>query len=371
MSDEQRIQQSAISNQQSESRSREPRAVSGQSAIPVVQSSIGRFLVNRQSRSSNRQSAIVNRQFLSLVSGLSSLFLLVPALAFGLSSSAAMPRGECQMEPDTSNGLPANSKHMPALLRGVGITQRLNQQIPLDLPFIDQTGKAVRLGDYFGKKPVILSLVYFNCPNLCTMVENNLLQSLRRLKVFSVGRQFDVVTVSFDPHDTPTMAFEKWRIYAGLYGRKGSAQGWHFLTGSQASITALLNAVGYHVNYLAEAHQYAHAVGIMVLTPDGKLSKYFYGLEYPSGQIRMALDEASNDKIGSPVDALLLFCCSYNPVTGKYGLVIWHVLMVGGILTILLIGGLILLLVRWERRHPKKEQAEIHALEESVGARNN
>ena len=270
------------------------------------------------------------------------------------------------MEADTARGLPSNSTQMPALFRGVGITQHLNQQIPLDLPFRDQTGKTVRLGDYFGKKPVILSLVYFTCPNLCTMVENNLLQSLRRLKVFTVGQQFNVVTVSFNPRDTPLMALEKWRIYEGLYGRNGSAQGWAFLTGSQASITALSDSVGYQVTYIASAQQYAHAVGIMVLTPQGKLSRYFYGLEYPAGDLRLALDEASNDKIGSPVEALLLFCCSYNPATGKYGLVIWHVLMVGGILTILTLGGLILLLIRWERRHPKTPEAL--ALEESVGA---
>jgi protein SCO1 len=320
---------------------------------------------------SARHSSLVTHHyfFLSLVFCLLSLVFFAPQLALGIKDSPTMPRGECQLEPDTAtNGLPSSSKKMPALLQGVGITQHLNQRIPLDLPFVDQTGKSVHLGDYFGSKPVILSLVYFNCPNLCTMVENDLLQSLRQLKAFTVGQQFNVVTVSFDPHDTPLMALEKWRIYEGLYGRKGSAQGWTFLTGSQASITALCNAVGYHVHYIPQANQYAHAVGIMVLTPQGKLSRYFYGLEYPSGDLRLALDQASNDKIGSPVDALLLFCCSYDPATGKYGLIIWHVLIVGGILTILTIGGLILLLLRWERRHPKVEQIEAHEVEESVGA---
>jgi protein SCO1 len=312
-------------------------------------------MVDRKSAmmSFNRQSSIVNRQFLVCLL----LFLVV-----------CVPRAECQLEPDTTNGLPSSSKQMPALLRGVGITQHLNQQIPLDLPFVDQTGKPVRLGDYFGKKPVILSLVYFTCPNLCTMVENNLLQSLRRLKVFSVGKEFNVVTVSFNPHDTRFMALEKWRIYEGLYGRPGSAQGWTFLTGSQASITALCDSVGYHVRYIPSAEQYAHAVGIMVLTPQGRLSRYFYGLVYPPGDLRLALDQASDDKIGSPVEALLLFCCSYDPATGKYGLVIWHVLMVGGILTILMLGGLILILLRWERRHPKTGPAQVPPLEETVGA---
>jgi protein SCO1 len=311
-----------------------------------------------------RHSSLVTRHCLSVLPLVAAL-LFVPQFVLGIKDSPAMPHGECQLEPDTARGLPSSSKQMPAVLRGVGITQRLNQQVPLDLVFRDETGKTVRLGDYFGNKPVVLSLVYFNCPNLCTMVENNLLQSLRNLKAFTVGQQFDVLTVSFDPRDTPSMAMDKWRIYAGLYGRKGSAQGWHFLTGSQASINSLCDAVGYHVNYIPSAQQYAHAVGIMVLTPDGKVSRYFYGLEYPSGDLRLALDEASDGKIGSPVEALLLFCCSYDPATGKYGLVISHVLMAGGVLTVLLIGGMILLLVRWERRHPKAEQAEIHEVESS------
>jgi protein SCO1/2 len=319
-----------------------------------------------------RHSSLITRHFSVCLSSLAVVFLCAPQLVTASASTAPMARGECQMEPDTTSALPPSTKQLPGLLRGVGITQELNHQIPLDLPFVNQFGKPVRLGDYFGQKPVILSLVYFTCPNLCTMVENNLLQSLRRLKVFSVGREFNVVTVSFNPHDTPTMAYEKWRIYAGLYGRKRSAYGWSFLTGSQASITALCDAVGYHVNYIPSAHQYAHAVGIMVLTPQGKLSQYFYGLVYAPGQLRMALDEASNRKIGSPVDALLLFCCSYDPATGKYGLVIWHVLMIGGILTVLMVGGLVLYLVGWERRHPKAaDQAEVRALEESVGVGRN
>ncbi len=274
-----------------------------------------------------------------------------------------MPRGECQMEPDTAHGLPTNSTQMPALLRGVGITQRLNNQVPLDLMFRDASGKSVRLGSYFGhNKPVILSLVYFNCPNLCTMVEDNLLVSLKNLKAFTVGKQFDVLTVSFDSHDTSFMAADKRRIYLGLYGRQGSWEGWHFLTGSEASVDALCEAVGFHFKYIPETHLFAHAVGIMVLTAQGKVSKYFYGLEYPSGQIRMALDQASNGKIGSPVDALLLFCCQYDPATGKYGLAIYHVLMIGGIITVLMIGGLIFLCSRGGSKPresvPKSEEAE-------------
>jgi protein SCO1 len=294
--------------------------------------------------------------------------ILAPQLTAASSSTSRMemPRGECQMEPDTAHGLPTNSTQTPALLRGVGITQRLNSQIPLDLVFRDASGKAVRLGDYFGQKPVILSLVYFNCPNLCTMVEDNLLSSLRSLKAFSVGKQFDVLTVSFDARDTPYMASDKRRIYLGLYGRKDSWTGWHFLTGSQASIDALCNAVGFHYKYIPQTHLFAHAVGIIVLTPQGRVSKYFYGLEYAPGQLRMALDQASGGKIGSPVDALLLFCCQYDPATGKYGLAIYRVLMAGGILTVLMIGGLIFILSRGGPKHPKNAPASEEA--ESVAA---
>ncbi|MGH9404755.1 MAG: SCO family protein [Terriglobia bacterium] len=246
--------------------------------------------------------------------------------------------------PDTGHGLPRTGQ-TPSLLQGVGIDQRLNQQVPLDLPFEDEHGKTVRLGDYFGKNPVVLSLVYFDCPNLCTMVEDNLLQSLRLLH-FTVGKQFDVVTVSFDPKDTMEMANNKWRIYAGLYGRKGSAAGWHFLTGNETSIAALTNAIGYHYRYDPTTHLYAHAVGIVVLTPKGKISRYFYGLQYPAGDLRLALVQASNDKIGSPVDRLILYCCSYDPATGRYDWIVYRVLMLGGIFTLVCIGGLIVVMSR-------------------------
>ncbi|HEV2419259.1 MAG TPA: SCO family protein [Terriglobia bacterium] len=251
--------------------------------------------------------------------------------------------------PDSARGA-LNSKQVPALLRGVGIDQRLNQQVPLDLPFRDEFGKTVRLGDFFGKRPVVLSLVYFNCPMLCTMVENNLLQSLRLLK-YNVGQQYDVLTVSFDPNDTPLMAANKRRIYVGLYGRKGAAEGWHFLTGDASSIKALTDAVGFHYNYIPQTNQYAHAVGIIVLTPQGKISRYFYGVEYPAGDLRLAIDQASNGKIGSYVDALILYCCEYDANTGKYDLIVNRVLMLGGIVTVLCIGGLILVMSRGGRHH--------------------
>ncbi|MGH9326069.1 MAG: SCO family protein [Terriglobia bacterium] len=246
---------------------------------------------------------------------------------------------------------PLNSKQTPALLRGVGIDQRLNQQVPLDLAFHDASGKQVRLGDYFGQKPMVLSLVYFNCPNLCTMVEDNLVQTLRLLN-FTVGKQFNVLTVSFDPHDTPEMAADKRAIYLGMYGRDGSQNGWHFLTGSEASIKALTDAVGFHYNYDPTTHSYAHAAGVLVLTPQGKVSKYFYGLVYPTKSMRLALVQASDNRIGSAVDELILYCCQYDPATGKYDWVINRVLTLGAIVWVLCLGTLILVLLRGERhRH--------------------
>jgi len=238
-----------------------------------------------------------------------------------------------------------NSKDFPPLLQGIGIDQRLNEQVPLDLQFRDEAGKTVTLGDYFGKKPVILSLVYFGCPMLCTMAENGLLHSLQEVK-FSVGDQFEVLTVSFDPHDNAELAAAKKAVYVGLYGRKGADRGWHFLTGDEASIQKLTRAVGFRYKYDAQAKQYVHATGIMVLTPKGKIARYFYGIYYPSRDLRLGLVEASENKIGSPVDEVLLFCCRYDPATGKYGMIISRLLQMAGLITVLCIGGLILALSR-------------------------
>ena len=242
-----------------------------------------------------------------------------------------------------------NSKVLPPQLHNVGIDQELNHQIPLDLVFHDETGKTVRLGDYFGKKPVILSLVYFNCPQLCPMVENGLVESLRQLR-FDIGDQFNVLTISFDPKDSSSVAYAKRATYLSMYNRKGAAAGWHFLTGDEASIAALTRAVGFHYKYDPQTGMYSHATAIMVLTPQGKLARYFYGIRYPSGQVRLALVQASHGKIGSPVDAILLFCSHYNPATGKYSLIISRVLFIAALITVILLGGLLLVLFRSGRR---------------------
>ena len=235
----------------------------------------------------------------------------------------------------------------PELLKDVGIDQRLNDQIPLDLTFRDEHGKPVQLRQFFGQKPVILSLVYFNCPMLCTQVLNGLTSSLK-LQSLDAGKDFNVLTVSIDPTDKPLIAEARQEMYTGMYGRAGAAQGWRFLTGDDPQIKQLASAVGFRYAFDADSKQYAHASAIMVLTPEGKISRYLYGISYPSRDLRLALVEASEGKIGSPVDSILLFCYHYDPHTGKYGLLISRVIQAGGGLTVLLLAVLVVSLARKE-----------------------
>jgi protein SCO1 len=238
---------------------------------------------------------------------------------------------------------------MPTLLQDIGLDQRLNETVPLKLKFRDEHGREVLLGDYFGRRPVILTLVYYECPMLCTQVLNGLTSALSVMN-FSVGREFDIVTVSFDPGETPELARAKKAAYLERYKRDGAGSGWHFLTGDAQSISALTRAVGFRYAYNAEADQYAHASGIMVVTPDGRLSHYFYGIEYGPRDLRLALIEAADRKIGSPVDQLLLACFHYDPKSGRYSLAIMRFLQAAGILTVAGIGMTILMLRRRERR---------------------
>ena len=239
-----------------------------------------------------------------------------------------------------------NAKGLPAALQDVKIEQRLNEQIPLDLQFKDETGRTVQLSDYFNhSKPVILSLVYFRCPMLCDQVLTAVLGGVRSVP-FDVGKDFDVLTVSFDPHDTPEYAADKKGNFIARYNRPGAEKGWHFLTGDQESIRRLTDAVGFRYTYDEKTNQFAHASGIMVLTPEGKLSRYFYGLYYDGRDLRLGLVEASNNKIGSYTDQLLLYCYHYDPATGRYGPVVMNIMRLGGIVTVLCTVGLILILRR-------------------------
>lgn len=229
----------------------------------------------------------------------------------------------------------------PELLKDVGIDQKLNDAIPLDLAFRDEHGRPVELGQFFGSKPVVLTLVYYNCPMLCTQVLNGLDRSLEQIPM-EIGKDFNVVTVSIDPTDRPVLADAKQALYAGMYGRPGAQYGWHFLTGDEPQIKRLADAVGFRYAYDPDSKQYAHASVVMVLTPEGRLSRYFYGVTYPARDMRLGLVEASQGKIGSPVDQVLLFCYHYDPHTGKYGLLISRMIQLGGLLTIL-IGGIFLI----------------------------
>ena len=239
----------------------------------------------------------------------------------------------------------------PAILSKVGITQNLNARIPPDLVFRDETGKSVRIGDFFGQKPIVLSLVYFDCPALCTEVLNGELRTMKAISL-DLGKDFDAVTVSFEPKDTPALAKAKRDVYAGQYGRPDAADHWHFLTGDQPSIDALTNVVGFHYAYDSSIRQYAHAAAILVLTPDGRINRYFYGVIYPARDLRFGLVEASEGKIGTLTDHALLYCYQYDPMTGKYGVVVMNVLRAAGGLTVLLLGIFMTLMFLRERKKP-------------------
>jgi protein SCO1/2 len=238
------------------------------------------------------------------------------------------------------------AKGLPPALQEVKIEQKLNQQLPLDLVFRDESGRDVKLGDYFGQKPVVLAFVYYDCPMLCTQVLNGMVTSFRVLP-FQVGKEFDVVTISFDPKETPALAQSKKKVYVDYLPEKmraGATNGWHFLTGDQANIEKITEAAGFHYRYDEATKQFAHASAIMVATPHGKLSRYYYGIEYAPRDLRLGLIESSANKIGSPVDQLLLYCYHYDPATGKYGAAVMKIMRIAGVITVLGIVAMLFLL---------------------------
>ena len=268
-----------------------------------------------------------------------SLFVVVPVFAQKQPGPSSPLYGARPESGNPSTGL-------PAALSDVRIDQKLDQQLPLDLVFRNEQGESVKLGQYFGRKPVVLAFVYYDCPMLCTQVLNGMVSSFRVLP-FQAGKEFDVVTVSFDPRETSALAAAKKKIYVNYLPEKmraEAANGWHFLTGDQESITKLTDAAGFHYRYDEATKQFAHASAIMVTTPQGKLSRYFYGIEYAPRDLRLGLIESSENKIGSPVDQLLLYCYHYDPATGKYGAAIMRVMRVAGVLTVLGIVAMMLLL---------------------------
>lgn len=237
----------------------------------------------------------------------------------------------------------------PTMLNKLGIDQKVGEQVPLELEFRDERGKPVQLKQYFTKgRPVILALVYYDCPMLCHQVLNGLTTALLRLK-FDAGKEFDVLAVSFDPRETPELARANENTYVNQrYKRAGAAEGWHFLTGDQKNIDALTKAVGFRYAWDEHSKQWAHGSGIMVLTPEGRLAQYFYGIEYWPKDLRLALVESSRGKIGNVVDQVMLYCYHYDPTTGKYGAVVMNMLRVGAAVTLLILGTFLTVTLRRE-----------------------
>jgi protein SCO1/2 len=235
---------------------------------------------------------------------------------------------------------------LPVALREVRIEQKLDQQLPLDLMFRDENGRDVKLGQYFGQKPVVLAFVYYDCPMLCTQVLNGMVTSFRVLP-FQMSQDFDVVTISFDPRETPALAQSKKQVYVDYLPEKmrvNANNGWHFLTGDQENIAKITEAAGFHYRWDDKTQQFAHASAIMVATPQGKLSRYFYGVAYSARDLRLGLIESSENRIGSPADQLLLYCYHYDPATGKYGAAIMRIMRIAGVITLLGIIAMVLLL---------------------------
>jgi protein SCO1 len=271
------------------------------------------------------------------------------------------PFAAAQMSNYGTKGLAASNTQLgpsndqpPKILNGVGIDQHLNTQLPLNLTFTDDAGKQVTLGSYFGKKPAILALVYYRCPMLCSEELDGLTSALEMVD-FRPGKDFNIIVVSIDPTEGTDLAAEKKRTYLKRYGHPETANGWHFLTGTQPNIDALTQAVGFRYVKLkvpgSNLTQYAHASAIQIVTPQGKLAQYYLGVEYSPKDMLLGLDEASSDKIGSPVDNILTYCYHYNPESNTHDLIISRVIQAGGLLTLVILGGFMLLMFRRDARH--------------------
>src|ERR1700726_4615252 len=249
-----------------------------------------------------------------------------------------------------------SSAGLPTALRNVGFEPPLNGQIPLSLAFRDEFGRDVHLGDYFGHKPVLLALVYYGCPMLCNQVEQGVVGSVKMLS-FNAGHDYEVVFVSFDPRETPDMAAQKKVSALSHYGRPDTAEGWHFLTGGRDSIDALTMAANFRYSFNEKTGIFAHASGILLLTPNGRISRYFYGVEYPSRDVRLGLVDASAGKIGNPIDRLLLYCFQYDPSTARYSATILRIIRLGGVLTICTI---VLGILIFRRRDTHAQDSNAH-----------
>ena len=259
--------------------------------------------------------------------------------------------------PKTYDPSVTDTNGLPPVLKKVGIEQKLGEQLPLDTELKDETGKIVRLGDYFGDRPVIVAFVYYECPMLCNQVLNGLTGALKGM-TFDAGKEFDVVAISFDARefDMPDLAGNKKVSYLERYGRPGTEKGWHFLTGNKESIERVTSAAGFSFEWDEKSNQFAHAAGVMIANPDGKLSRYFYGIDYSPKDLKFGIMESAQNKVGNAAEQLLLFCYHYDPSTGKYGLAILKVMRVAGVLTLMGMGAMAL--VFWRKNKKRAETIE-------------
>jgi protein SCO1 len=242
------------------------------------------------------------------------------------------------------------ARPVPPSLNGIGIEQKLNAQVPLDTVFRDETGASVPLRHFFGRKPVLLAPVYYTCPMLCSQILSGVVSGLRPLSL-KPGRDFEIVAISFDPSDTPQSAAAKRNQYSRSYSSRAGTNGWHFLTGDQTSIAAVTEAIGFHYRWDPKNKMFVHASGVMLLTPEGRVARYLYGVDYEPKDLKLGLIEASHNRIGSPVDAVLLFCYHYDPTTGKYGAAVINLLRLAAALTLVLLGSAMFFLWRRDIRY--------------------
>jgi protein SCO1/2 len=275
------------------------------------------------------------------------LFTCVSGL--GVARASAQPTGPLMVPPPGK----AATERIP-LLKDVDVIQKQGSQLPLDTPFVDEFGKDVKLGDYFGKRPVVLALVYFECPMLCTQVLNGAFSTMDAMP-FTTGNEFDLLVISFDPGETAALALNKKNAYFERYRRPGAEKGMHFLTGRPESIKAVTDAVGFKYAYDAAIDQFAHPALLTVLTSGGEVSRYLYGIEFAPKDLRFALVEAGQGRVGSAVDQALLYCYHYDPETGKYGFLIMRMVRLGGILTVAVLGIFIVRNVRGRRPEGRAE----------------
>lgn len=272
-------------------------------------------------------------------------FLTVASTLFATTATAQMTGAPT---PGYLSAPGVDSQTMPKPLREIGFDQNIDQPLPLDARFVDEDGNAVTLGNYYGKRPVLLAFVYYTCPMLCTQVLNAMTSTISMLSL-DTGKDFDLVLISIDPRETPAQAAAKKQEYLHRYKRVGPDNGWHFLTGTEPEIQRVAKAAGFRYAWDEQTQQYAHPTGIIVTTTDGRLARYLFGIEYGPRDLKLALVDASEGKVGTFVDQLLLYCYHYDPMTGRYGLYVMRTLRVAGVATVLLIGTFIVVMVRRDK----------------------